>query len=282
MNLRDIDSTSFPASTSVPDPLPGSQRCSGIWCQLGYTPAFDWTCYDLKVDGLPAQLDGKRIVHLTDLHLTSHWSRGYDRLIEQVKNDPPELILITGDFVDDKLDHRDALPTLERFLTQLSARCGIFGILGNHDGDLIAPRLPGLGVTEIQNRYLTIPVGDGSIELAGLPGVKRRDFDPSFVESLPQRTPGVPRIILGHYPDQIRFVGSARADAMLVGHTHGGQICLPNKYAMLTHDRLPHRMARGVHRFGQTLLFVNRGFGTTKFPVRIFCPAEVIELRLQG
>jgi predicted MPP superfamily phosphohydrolase len=91
----------------------------------------------------------------------------------------------------------------------------------------------------------------------------------------------VPRIVLAHYPDQVRFVShTAKPDVMLTGHTHGGQICLPGGRALMTHDYLPKRMARGSHRFGPTLLIVNRGFGWTKFPVRVFCPAQVIELRL--
>jgi predicted MPP superfamily phosphohydrolase len=86
---------------------------------------------------------------------------------------------------------------------------------------------------------------------------------------------------LGHYPDQVRFVSHVAApDLMLVGHTHGGQICLPGGRALLTHDYLPKRMARGVHHFGQTLLIVNRGFGWTRLRLRVFCPAEVVELRL--
>jgi len=53
--------------------------------------------------------------------------------------------------------------------------------------------------------------------------VKRYDLDLDFLADIPPRQNGVPRIILGHYPDQVRFIGSLHADAMLVGHSHGGQ-----------------------------------------------------------
>jgi predicted MPP superfamily phosphohydrolase len=118
------------------------------------------------------------------------------------------------------------------------------------------------------------------MELIGLAGVKRRMFDPHFMAGLPPRQPGVPRIVLGHFPDQVRLIEPLGADVMLAGHTHGGQICLPNQRALISHDSLPKHMARGCHRVGQTLLVVNRGFGMTRWPVRLFCPAEVIELNL--
>jgi predicted MPP superfamily phosphohydrolase len=222
-----------------------------------------------------------RVVHVTDIHLRRFWSGGYDRLIRILEDDPPELLLITGDFVDGKLDHRPALPVLERLIPQLRAKHGVYGIIGNHDGDLIRARLGSLGVRFIEHQFVRLPIDDvGEIELVGLPGVKRYDFDPAFVAKVPPRRAGVPRLILGHYPDFARFVAPLQADAMFVGHTHGGQICLPNGYPPMTHDKLPHRMARGVHQFGNTRLFVNRGFGTTRWPIRLFCPAEVIEIRL--
>jgi predicted MPP superfamily phosphohydrolase len=234
---------------------------------------------------LTPRLEGLRILHLTDLHLRGRWPTVYDDVIGRVRADPPDLILFTGDFVDDKSDHRPALPHLQRFVQQLTARVGIFAVTGNHDGDLLGPRLAGWGIGLINRRRVELRQDrddSAAIELIGLPGVKRTSFDSEFLAEIPQRRPGVPRIVMGHFPDQVQRIGRLQADLMLAGHTHGGQICLPNGMPLVTHDTLPRRMATGAHRIGQTLLVVNRGLGTSLCAVRVFCPAEVIELRLTG
>jgi predicted MPP superfamily phosphohydrolase len=90
----------------------------------------------------------------------------------------------------------------------------------------------------------------------------------------------MPRIVLSHYPDLFAFARSLHPDLYLAGHTHGGQICPPGERALLTHDTLPRPMAKGAHEINGSCLFVNRGFGFTTIPLRVFCPAEVVEIVL--
>ena len=97
-----------------------------------------------------------------------------------------------------------------------------------------------------------------------------------------RRTPGVPRIILSHYPDLLGAALPLDPDLYLTGHTHGGQICWPNGWALLTHDRLPRRFCKGVHRIGPTWYSVSNGFGFTGISLRVFCPAEVTEFTLRA
>jgi predicted MPP superfamily phosphohydrolase len=260
--------------------MSASSNGHGPWLQLGSLKRFEWNSLDVQVERLPPALQELRIVHLTDLHVGRRWFKAYDQLIERLDASPPDLILFTGDFVDHVYDHRPALPILEKLLTRLRARLGVYAVTGNHDGDLLGPRLPRWGVSLLNGRYERLESEQGSMELIGLAGVKRRMFDPHLMAGLPPRQPGVPRIVLGHFPDQVRLIEPLGADVMLAGHTHGGQICLPNQRALISHDSLPKHMARGCHRVGQTLLVVNRGFGMTRWPVRLFCPAEVIELNL--
>ena len=91
----------------------------------------------------------------------------------------------------------------------------------------------------------------------------------------------LPRIVLAHYPDLITSSAAMRPDLYLAGHTHGGQICLPGGRAILTHDHLPRHLCKGAHELGDgTCLVVNRGLGFATIPLRMFCPAEVIEIVL--
>src|SRR5688572_13148013 len=81
----------------------------GPWIALGSRAEFEWTRIRLPIKGLAGELEGLKILHLSDLHATGAWSRGYDRLIERVEAAGADLLLFMGDFVDDKYDHRAAL-----------------------------------------------------------------------------------------------------------------------------------------------------------------------------
>jgi uncharacterized protein len=243
---------------------------------------FEWNRHELAIEDLPRQLNGLRMIHLSDLHLRPHWTAAYDRFIHRLAEDPPDLLLITGDFVETKRNQLPVLPTVRRLLGRLSARHGIFAITGNHDGDLLAPHLSALNVAFIDGQSLTLRPGTSPcrLELIGLPGPYRHDFDPAFLRRIPPRVCGVPRIVLSHYPDLYRQTQPLNADLFLAGHTHGGQVCLPGGRALITHDALPKHLCKGVHRFGRTHLVINRGFGFASIPLRLFCPAEVIEIIL--
>ena len=247
---------------------------------MGSVSGFEQKRIDFRFESVAPSLRGLRVVHLTDFHLRTRWDHAYDELIEWLRRDPPDMVLYTGDFVDDKWDHRPALPTLQRLVTQLASRHGLYAILGNHDGDLLAPRVIGWNVKLIAGRRELVQTSHGPVELIGLPSVARSDLHDSFIESLPPRRPDLLRIVLAHFPDQIRRIRLLAADLVLAGHTHGGQICTPWGWPPITHDSLPRRYARGVHRVDGSWLVVNRGFGFATFAVRAFCPAEVIEIHV--
>lgn len=250
----------------------------GGWFMFRGPAGYSRTRVTLPIPGLPPPLNGLRFVHLTDLHLRGHWSRGYDELIEQLEQSPPDLLLITGDFLDDKHDHRSALPTLRRLLPRLKSRLGTFGILGNHDVDIIQPYLREMGVKLINGGRALLEGQSAHIELIGLPGLARRDLDAHFVAGLPTKPPDTLRIILSHYPDHFRRMKPLFPDIFLAGHTHGGQICFPGGRPLITHDRMPKRFCKGVFRMENCWYIVSRGFGFAGIPLRIHCPAEVAEI----
>jgi predicted MPP superfamily phosphohydrolase len=286
--------------TLMPDPIPISRKSealepvfeplrTGPWLQLRYPHGFEWNRVKLPVPGLPASLSGMRIVHLSDLHLGAGWGRCYDELIDRVNGSSADLVLITGDIVEDKFDHRNALPTAEKLLGALQSKNGVCSVLGNHDTDLLLQRLRDWGVQPLDGRIATVEVRGGRVRLVGLPGVSPRDYsnrDP--LGSQPESAltgSGVPqaqelRIVLSHYPVHVQNVRHLAPHLFLCGHTHGGQVCLPGGVAIITHSRLRRPYHRGIHRIHDTWLVINRGFGFATVPIRLFCPAEVIELDL--
>lgn len=270
-----------PKAADVPVQAGPEQR--GPLLQLGLIREFEWNRLHLPIASLPPPLQSLRLLHLSDLHFASIWHPAYDRLIDRVRRDPPDLVFITGDFVDSKIDYRPAWPLVERLIRSLPARMGVFGITGNHDGDFISPRLASLGVRVCTSDAMQLDIEGATIELIGLAGEDRDDLSSAFTQSIPPRRPMTPRIILSHFPDLLRRVEHLRADVILAGHTHGGQVCLPGGVPIIRHDTLPRRYARGVHRVGpndETWLVVSRGMGFSNYPIRLFCPAEVIEVVL--
>ncbi len=254
---------------------------AGPWFQYHDAVGFEWNRFDLPIDHLPAELDGFRILHLSDIHCQPHWQTAYDDLIDRLNTNEPDLILVTGDIVD-YIDRPDlCLPTAWKFLSLLRAPAGVLGIRGNHDRTVRPGELSGTPLRLIDGQRLVIPARTKMLELIAAPGPEREDYPPGFEKNFPDKTPGIPRIVLSHYPDHIRKMKSLKPDIFLSGHTHGGQVNLPGSIPLLRHDSLPIKYFMGVHRYQDIWFIINRGLGFSTLPIRIFCPAEVIEIRLR-
>ena len=218
---------------------------------------------------------------MTDLHVRSSWREAFDRLLQEISVSRPDLILCTGDFIHEKVRQSPAMPFVYRMVEGLRAPLGCYAILGNHDTHAMEARLAGTRVKLINGQRHLIQVQGATLELIGLQGVKRKELTRAWVESMPPRSDQKScRIVLSHYPDHIRRTKELHADVFLAGHTHGGQICFPGGYPPIRHDSLPRRLCTGVHRVGDTWLVVGRGLGAGTPPIRLFCPPEVIEIRL--
>lgn len=280
--MQIADAVMTEPSADIPlEPPVHSRPARGPWLQIGSPRGFEVNRVELPVPGWPAALDGLRLAHLSDLHLRGRWSGVYDAVIEAVNSADADLVLFTGDLVEAKVDHRAALPHARRIMTSLRSRAGTFVTTGNHDGDLLGPRLGAWGVTRLDGRRIRVARGDGAVELIGLPGVNRCDLDDASVLRANHREDGAPRLVLSHFPDAVRRLRPLRPAVVFAGHTHGGQICLPGGRALLSHDSLPRRLVSGVHRVGATWLVVTRGLGFAQRRIRLFCPAEMLIVTLR-
>ena len=150
----------------------------GPWLQLGGLRRLAIRHLDLPIGDLPAELDGFRILHISDLHLTARWHAGYERAIETIASLAVDVILCTGDIVEDKTTHIPARPQIRRLLPALKSRLGFFTILGNHDNFELGRELPDLGITVLNGERLEI--AGGSLELIGTPGLHRVDLPDDF------------------------------------------------------------------------------------------------------
>ncbi|MGY1746303.1 metallophosphoesterase [Blastococcus sp. SYSU D00695] len=232
---------------------------------------------------LDPALDGLRIVTFSDGHLSATYGgRRFERLVEIVNEQRPDVVAIVGDLVDGDVDELagDAAP-----LADLVSEQGVFFVTGNHeyfvDTAAWLRHLPTLGVEVLRNERVAIRRGSASFDLAGiddrtaassgLPG-HGADLD----AALDGRDDGVPVVLLAHQPVQVEQASAAGVDLQLSGHTHGGQLW-PFDLAI----RLDQPAVEGLSRHGDTQLYVTSGAGYWGPPMRIGARPEVtvVELR---
>jgi len=230
----------------------------------------------LSLPRLPAAWNGLRVLQLSDWHLMPTLDRSYfEAVTEHVLTRPADLIVFTGDLVED-LRCLDWLPeTVGRF----DARLGRYFILGNHDWSLDAGRIreemSRLGWQDIGGRTFTIEFEGRRLVLAGdeTPWIGR---PPDFA-SLP---PDDFRLLVSHTPDHFPRARKAGVDLMLAGHLHGGQVVLPGIGPVYSPSRYGVRYAEGVFRKPPTVMHVSRGLAGDH-PFRWRCCPEVTWLVLE-
>ena len=236
---------------------------------------------EIDLEGVPAELDGLRVAHLSDFHLgvPSRGRRAVEEAVTWVAERRPELVCVTGDL----LSRRAGLPLLERLLRELGP---CFVVLGNHDfadsRDPFSQRIdPAVfaaleGVVVLGDEAVGVEIRGKRVQIAGVePGTyARRRARPDLLAD----RDAVLRVLLCHFPGIARRNPGDAFHLILAGHYHAGQIVLPfpGGGLNLAHPRI--RDLQGVYRYGSTSLHVSSGLGTTFMPFRFFARPEVTEL----
>jgi uncharacterized protein len=240
----------------------------------------------IRIEGLPEEFEGFRIVQLSDTHHSPFLDDSEIAEAVRLANKlQPDLIVLTGDYVSHS---RDYIPGCAQALGALSSPHGVVAVLGNHDhwtdGEMMKSALESEGIRVLSNESILIERESASLRLAGIDDitVKRDDL----AAALDGTTEEEVRILLSHNPAIIRRAARAKVDLVLSGHTHGGQI---NWRSLIGREDRPvsrwlrrtsRRLLRGHVQFGKTHLYVNRGLGTVIVPLRYGCPPEITVLEL--
>ena len=220
---------------------------------------------------LPAGADGYTIVQLTDVHIGRVLGgRFAEDVVAKVNALEPDLIVITGDLIDGRLE--ELRPHVEP-LRRLRARDGVYAVTGNHEYYWNAgpwlEHLRSLGLRMLHNEHVRIA---DSFELAGVD-------DSSATEDVPRAVagcdPALPLVLLAHHPRTVARAATAGVDLQLSGHTHGGQL-LPLGWL----SRLFDPRVAGLGRFGATWLYVSEGTGFWGPPMRVGTSSEITHITL--
>jgi predicted MPP superfamily phosphohydrolase len=229
---------------------------------------------DLPVSGLPPALSGLRVGLITDVHRSRSVSHeDVQDAVALLMRERPDIVVLGGDYVTWG-DRRFVRPAAEA-LAGLSARHGVFAILGNHDDDHDMPAaLASRGFSVLRDARTRIVINGQPVELAGIRFWTRRAADIATV----LRGATAPVILLAHDPRRFTEAAKLGIPLVLSGHTHGGQVVLPGLGAVAA-QKFP--VVAGLARNDRTTLFVSRGVGTVYVPIRINCPPEVAVLTLR-
>lgn len=272
--------------------------------------------FTLRCATMPVLPDGARplrVLHLSDIHMTPSQSRKQE-WVRSLADLEPDLVVNTGD----NLAHMEALPSVLDSLGPLLDVPGVF-VLGSNDyfapilknpGRYLLPddgwrntraaKLPwqdlkdsysAAGWLDLTNRRVSSAVGDLTVAWAGVDDPHLQYDDLLAVGGAADPAADL-RIGVTHAP-YLRVLDQFAADgyeAIFAGHTHGGQVCLPFKGALVTNCDLEPARAKGLHRHpadsapgdpGSSWLHVSAGLGTSPYaPFRVACRPEATLLTL--
>ena len=289
------------------NPMAAFGRLAALGAALAAYSLYEPTRYRLEKKVVPyaRPVPELSILHVSDTHL-----RASDRLLRSFLAElpdrlgsVPDLVVATGDFIDDNSGIEPAVDAL----AQLEAKLGRFYVLGSHDyyqssgrnlskyftGDhQVKTTMPaataelerGLqdkGWISLLNAGHVVSTPQGPIRVFGVDDPYIDRHDASQIE----RAPGeVFALGLVHCPNVVSEWVLEGFDLVLAGHTHGGQVRVPGIGALVTNSSLPAALAAGLHAVGHSWLHVSRGLGTSHYSrIRFWCPPEVslLEVRSQ-
>lgn len=234
---------------------------------------------DVPIEGLPAALEGYRIVQLSDVHVGPTIRRPHiERIVAIANGLDADLCAITGDMVDGSVEElRDHVAPLG----EIQTKDGTFFCTGNHEYysgvDEWRDEVRRLGMVALQNEHRVVERGGAKLLVAGVEDYRAPRnggvTDPHGAKA------GAPAhdlsILLAHQPRSVYEAAEAGFDLQISGHTHGGQF-----FPITLFVGLAQPYTRGLAKHGAMWIYVNRGTGYWGPPLRNGMPSEITLLRL--
>ncbi|WP_342378666.1 metallophosphoesterase [Myxococcus stipitatus] len=235
----------------------------------------------VRLPGLPRELDGYTLVHLSDIHVGPLIQRRFmDELVARCNALHPDLVAITGDLVDGNV------PTLGpsvAALRELRTRDGTYFVTGNHEyywnANTWAEALEGMGVQVLRNRHVRVGDSAASFDLVGVDDWAAKDMGPGRGYDLEAavlgRQPDRAAVLLAHQPANWRVAARAGMGLQLSGHTHAGQFFpFTLVVSAMWEHKAGHYEENGQH------IYVSQGTGFWGPPLRVGTGPEIVKVTL--
>ena len=236
---------------------------------------------DAPIPNLPKDLQGLRLVQVSDIHLSAFLSeRELERVVGMANEQRAQIALVTGDLITAEGDPLDACL---RQLARLRAEAGVLGCLGNHEiyarsGDETTRQGARVGIEFLRQQARALRFGNATLNVVGVDYQRMGMKQLAGVEKLV--APGATNILLSHNPNAFDTAARQGFDLTLSGHTHGGQIAVEILDRALSPMRFYTPYVYGLFRKERAALWVTRGLGTVGVPARIGAPPEIAVIRL--
>jgi predicted MPP superfamily phosphohydrolase len=236
---------------------------------------------DVPIPNLPRDLDGLRIVQLSDVHLSAFLTeREFARAIDMANGLSANLAFVTGDLIT---TYGDPLDACLRQVARLRTDAGTLGCLGNHE--IYAQvqneetwKAARLGIQILRQESRLLRFGSALLNVAGVDYQHRGRRYLVGAETL--MTPGATNVLLSHNPDVFDVAARQGWELTVSGHTHGGQITVEILHQNVSFSRFFTPYVYGLYRKGRSSEWVTRGIGTVGIPARFGAPPEVALIRL--
>jgi len=264
---------------------------------------FDFTIrrLNLAFPNLPSSFNGIKIVQISDFHIGTfvHHTDQVEELVELVNSENPDLLLFTGDFINNYSTEMDSFLDI---LKKIQTKYGKYSILGNHDyGEYVRwkndqekhanlkrlIKLQGdVGFDLLLDESRKIKISDEEIELIGIQNWGMPPF-PQYGD-LEQAMQNVNdkafKILMSHDPThwdaQVRE--KTNIDLMLAGHTHGAQFGVEIPGWRWSPVTMRYKQWGGLYTEGKQHLYVNTGLGSIGYPGRVGMPPEITVFELRN
>ena len=240
------------------------------------------TYYTYKAEQLGADLEGYRIVQISDLHNVK-FGKNNQKLVDRIRECEPDMIVLTGDLVDSNHTNVDRAV---QFVNEIVKICPVYYVTGNHEYWLDTSEYENLmdgvasaGVSILDNQVVEISRWDAKFRLVGLDDKSLAD---GTLEALLSDEKEL-TVVLAHEPQYLARYAGTGVDLVLSGHAHGGQFRLPFVGGIVAPDQgfLPEYTA-GEYYMNGTEMIVSRGLGNSVIPVRLFNYPEIVCVDLVG
>mgnify|MGYP000687692801 CR=1 FL=1 len=240
------------------------------------------THYTYEAEQLGVDLDGYRIVQISDLH-NAKFGKNNQKLVDRIRECAPDMIVLTGDLVDSNHTNVDRAV---QFVNEIVKICPVYYVTGNHEYWLDTSEYENLmdgvasaGVIILDNQVVEISRWDAKFRLVGLDDKSLAD---GTLEALLSDEKEL-TVVLAHEPQYFARYAGTGVDLVLSGHAHGGQFRLPFVGGIVAPDQgfLPEYTS-GEYYMNGTEMIVSRGLGNSVIPVRLFNYPQIVCVELVG
>lgn len=254
----------------------------------------------LKVKDLSNDLNGLKIVHISDVHLSTYYrhKNTLKGVMQMIQSYNPDIIINSGDFVGygyREFDRSDTIFSIAK------GKYGNYAILGNHD---IGTYYPGYNAADIdtniqrmselitasgyrllKDENVILKIGNAKLGIAGT--ITRGRFPVMDHGNLAKAISGMDiadfKILISHDPNDWReeVTGKTDINLTLSGHTHGMQMGIMTRKFRWSPAKYFYHEWSGLYSVGNQFLYVNRGLGVVGMPFRICMPPEITVIKLE-